>query len=108
MIPPVIVAVALRLPGAGPQLPPDRWFAPDKLKHFVTAAFVQSVSYSGLRAVNARHDASLVGASAVTAIFSVGKEVSDRRRKGEFSLRDLTWDAAGAGAATALLVRTER
>ena len=31
----------------------DRWFAPDKAKHFFTAAFVQSASFSGLRAVGA-------------------------------------------------------
>jgi uncharacterized protein YfiM (DUF2279 family) len=36
----------------------------------------------------------------------VGKEVVDRRVRGEFSLRDLTWDVAGAGSASVLLVRT--
>jgi uncharacterized protein YfiM (DUF2279 family) len=36
----------------------------------------------------------------------VGKEVHDRRTKGEFSVRDLAWDAAGAGSASLLLVRT--
>ena len=86
----------------------DRWFGPDKVKHFFIAAFVQSMSYSALRAVNVRHGVSLAGASATTSAFSIGKEVSDKRRYGEFSFRDLAWDASGAIAATALLVRTER
>jgi len=88
--------------------PRDRWFGPDKVKHFFIAAFVQSVSYSALRAVNARHGVSLAGASATTTAFSIGKEISDKRRYGEFSFRDLAWDASGAVAASALLVRTER
>jgi uncharacterized protein YfiM (DUF2279 family) len=41
-------------------------------------------------------------------VVGVGKEVHDLHTNGEFSLRDLTWDAAGAGAATVLLVRTKR
>jgi putative lipoprotein len=85
--------------------PPDRWFAPDKLKHFFMAAFVQSVSFSALRTLHVDHDAALVGASAVTLSLGVGKELYDHRVKGEFSVRDLTWDAAGAGAASLLLSR---
>ena len=38
----------------------------------------------------------------------VGKELRDRRVKGEFSVRDLTWDAAGALSMTALLSKTAR
>jgi uncharacterized protein YfiM (DUF2279 family) len=88
--------------------PADRWFLPDKIKHFFMAAFVQSVGYSALRATDLSHRSSLIGASAGSAVFSVGKELSDRRRTGLFSKRDLVWDAAGVGAATLLLQRTER
>jgi len=85
----------------------DRWLAPDKAKHFFTAAFVQSVSFSGLRTVRlGRHDA-LIGATAITSVVSVGKEIYDGRSGGSPSLKDLTWDAAGMLAATALLRRTE-
>ncbi|MGI9077360.1 MAG: hypothetical protein ACR2G6_08530 [Gemmatimonadaceae bacterium] len=103
----MIATLALLLSLQSPPRP-DRWFGPDKVKHFFIAAFVQSVSYSALRAVNARHGLSLTGATATTSVFSIGKEISDKRRYGEFSFRDLAWDASGAVAASALLVRTER
>jgi uncharacterized protein YfiM (DUF2279 family) len=86
----------------------DRWLASDKVQHFFTSAFVQSFSYGALRTAGTPHGAALAGASITTAAVGVGKEVRDLRVKGEFSVRDLTWDAAGAGAATVLLVRTIR
>lgn len=88
--------------------PSDRWFSADKIKHFFMGAFVQSVGYSTLRATGVGHRSSLLGATAGNAIVSVGKEFADARRTGLFSRRDLVWDAAGAGAATVLLTRTER
>lgn len=84
----------------------DSWFGADKVKHFFAAAFVQSVAYSTIRVAGASHQASLVGASVVTATVSVGKEVLDGRTGGTRSARDLLWDAAGAGAATLLLQRS--
>jgi uncharacterized protein YfiM (DUF2279 family) len=63
------------------------------------------VSFSALRTARVDHDAALVGASAVTLTVGVGKELYDRHVKGDFSLRDLTWDAAGGGAASLLLSR---
>ena len=84
----------------------DRWLAPDKVQHFFTSAFVQSLSYGVLRRAGADNGNALAGASVITLTAGVGKEVRDRRTKGEFSVRDLAWDAAGAGAATLLLVRT--
>lgn len=89
-------------------LPADRWLAPDKVQHFLSSAFVQSMSYGALRTTGLSHGAALAGASAATAVAGVGKEVRDQRTRGEFSVRDLVWDAAGAGAATVLLVRTQR
>jgi uncharacterized protein YfiM (DUF2279 family) len=88
--------------------PADQWFGGDKLQHFFTSAFVQSMSYGTLRTAGLDHGAALAGATAASAVAGVGKEVHDLRARGEFSFRDLTWDAAGAGAATVLLVRTKR
>jgi uncharacterized protein YfiM (DUF2279 family) len=84
----------------------DRWLGMDKLQHFFTSLFVQSMSYGTLRSTGLGHGAALGGASVTTAAVGVGKEWRDRSAKGEFSVRDLAWDAAGAAAATALLIRT--
>jgi len=84
----------------------DSWFGPDKVKHFFTAGFVQSVAYSTARSTGASHGTSLAAASAVTAGVSIGKEVWDGRSGGTVSVKDLAWDAAGAGAATLLLRRS--
>ena len=88
--------------------PGDGWFGRDKLKHFLVSAFAQSVSYATLQAAGADRGTALGGATAVTASLAIGKEMVDRRRGGLFSGRDLVWDAAGAGAATLVLLHTER
>ena len=87
---------------------PDSWFGVDKVKHAALAAFVQSMSYSTLRATGVHHGAALAGASGVTAGLSLGKEWWDSRGHGTPSARDLVWDAAGAGAASLLLSKTDR
>jgi uncharacterized protein YfiM (DUF2279 family) len=86
----------------------DRWFSADKAKHFFAAAFVQSASFTALRATGLSRTVSLAGATIATGTISVGKELYDRTSGGTPSLRDLTWDAAGAAAATTLLVHTRR
>ena len=85
----------------------DRWLSSDKAKHFFTAALVQSASFGGLRAAGLTRSRSIAGATAFTAGISVGKELFDRHSGGEFSLKDLSWDAAGIGSMTVLLGRTE-
>jgi uncharacterized protein YfiM (DUF2279 family) len=102
----MITHLALALSLTNP--PPDKWFGSDKLKHFFVAAFTQSVAYSALQAARVRHDQAVAGAWAVTATVSVAKEIHDRRSYGLFSVRDLVWDAAGAGAATLLIARSVR
>jgi uncharacterized protein YfiM (DUF2279 family) len=96
-----LLAAALAFPG-------DRWFGPDKLKHFFVTAFIQSVAYGSLSATRSGHQSSLLGATAASAAFGIGRELHDRRVKGMFSVRDLAWDAAGAGAATVMLSHARR
>lgn len=86
----------------------DAWLGQDKLKHFFLSAFVQSISYGSLRGAGLSHGSALAGASVTTVAIGVGKELRDRRVKGEFSSRDLAWDAAGAGSMSLLLSRTAR
>jgi uncharacterized protein YfiM (DUF2279 family) len=106
MIFPIVIAFSFHLPA--PARDEDRWLAPDKVKHFFSAAFVQSVSYGTLRALRAGNGSALLGASAVTATVSIGKEVWDANGHGTPSVRDVVWDAAGAGAISVLLSHTVR
>lgn len=86
----------------------DPWFGPDKVRHFFTSAAAQSLAYGALRSADVDHRESLLGASIVTALLGLGKELSDRRRGYGFSVKDLVWDAAGAAAMSVMLANTER
>ena len=93
MTPPVVVAllIALQLQASGgatgggrrgaPTPPATRntWLGADKVTHFFSSFFVQSVSYSVFRVAGANSRASLAGATAVSAAVGVAKEVHDRR-----------------------------
>ena len=85
----------------------DPWFGADKLKHFFFTALTQSVAYSVTQVTTRGSRSSLLlSASVASAAVGIGKEMHDRRSYGLFSVRDLAWDAAGAGVATLLLVQT--
>jgi uncharacterized protein YfiM (DUF2279 family) len=92
--------------GRAPEHRSDPWIGPDKLQHFFVSAFIQSFGYGVLRRAGAENGAALAGASVVTATAGVGKELLDRRAGRPLSVRDLAWDAAGAGSASLLLART--
>lgn len=99
-----LVVAALLQAGAG-----DRWFGPDKWKHFLMTAFTQSLAYSVTQVTTRGSRSSLLlSASFASAAVGIGKEMHDSRATGLFSVRDLAWDAAGAGAASLLLVQTRR
>jgi uncharacterized protein YfiM (DUF2279 family) len=88
---------------------PDSWFGIDKVKHFFMSAFIESVSYSALQAAHANHRPALAGAIGITAAFGLGKEIHDYRNpNNHFSIKDLSWDAIGAGAGVILLSHTIR
>jgi len=85
----------------------DSWFGTDKVKHFFLSAFVQSLSYSVMQVTTRGSRSSLLlSASAASAAAGIGKELHDRRVKGQFSVRDLAWDAAGIGTASLMLTQT--
>lgn len=92
-------------PGA-PQ--PDRWLAEDKLKHFFTSFLVTSLAASGARAAGLDHDTSLLVGAGTGAGLGLWKEWSDLNAEGHTaSFRDIAWDLAGVGAATAVQVQTQ-
>lgn len=102
-----VVILALLLQAAPGGARRDSWFGADKVKHFFMTAFVQSVSYSVLRAVNTDHRAALIGATAAAGAVGVGKEWQDRRGT-RFSGRDFVWNAAGASTFYLILDKSVR
>ena len=108
----LLIAVALTPPpnaaAQGTRTPQrDSWFAYDKIKHFMMSAFIQSLTFGGLQYAGASRNAAFAGSIGITAAFGIGKEFHDRRIGEPFSLRDITWDAAGAGTAILMLRHTE-
>ena len=104
----LMIAVAAAFPGPlRAQAPPDHWFGADKVKHFMFTALIQSLAYSVTQVTTkAPRPSLLLSASVASAAVGIGKEMYDRRSYGHFSVRDLAWDAAGAGTASLMLVRT--
>lgn len=88
--------------------PRDTFLGPDKVKHFLISAFLESVGFSGMQVVGANRSVSLAAATTVTASLGIARELHDRRTKGLFSIGDLTWDALGTSAAILLLSHTQR
>lgn len=85
---------------------PDPWFSPDKAKHFFMSMFLESVSFSVLRAANTSRSGSLAGATILSAGVGVGREIYDYYHPGTPSLKDLTWDLAGIATAAIALHQT--
>jgi uncharacterized protein YfiM (DUF2279 family) len=107
VIPGLAIAITLGL-GRQDSNPPDRWFGSDKAKHYFSAVFVQSVTFTALRSTGLSHRVSFAGATVTAGAASVGKELWDRGGRGTPSWKDLTWDAAGMGTAAVILRRTQR
>lgn len=98
-----MLVLCMSLQQGGPQRPADRWVAEDKWKHFFASFVVTALSAAAARTAGADAETSaLVGAGVGTGV-GVWKELRDLRAPGETaSLRDLTWDVAGVGAAAAM------
>lgn len=86
----------------------DGWFGADKMKHFFMSAFIQSLTYSSVRAAGASHDGAYLSATAATVGFGVGREIYDGKVKRAFSYKDLVWDGAGLAAGMVLVNNARR
>ena len=86
--------------------PSDPIIGVDKAKHFFIAGFVETMTFAGLESVGGSRSSARSGAIAKTASVSMGREIHDRKTKGLFSVRDLAWDAIGAGAAMLVINKT--
>ena len=98
------------IPFGGPPRddPADRWFGPDKAKHFVVSAVIQSVGHSVLRANGFEYREAAWTAGVATLSVGVGKELWDRYRGRAFSWRDLSADAAGGGTGAIAMRQVDR
>ena len=96
----LLVAAALAAP------PKDGWFGVDKVKHLFMSAFVQSAAFSAARAAKLSIPNAQAAAGIATGVVGIGREIHDKRLGKPFSLKDLTWDAAGGLGAAALLNKT--
>lgn len=75
--------------------------------HLVTSFVVTSISASAARTAGFGPDASIAVGVTVGAGAGIWKELRDLRGPQRlFSYRDLVWDAAGIGAAAAVLEQT--
>jgi putative lipoprotein len=97
------VLATLALMHAPPQSPPEKWFGVDKVKHFMMSAFIHSAAFSAARAAGLPRSSAQVAGSVSSLAVGVAKELRDRRRARQFSVKDLLWDGAGALSAAALL-----
>ena len=97
MLKAALVAVLFSAPARDP------WFGPDKVKHFFMSAFIQSGAFSVMRAARVPHSNAQAVAGVTSMSIGFAREMYDRRRGRPFSLKDLTWDAAGTVTAAALL-----
>ena len=86
----------------------DSWFGSDKIKHFFLSAFATSVSYSALQAAGANRRTAMTGAIGASIGLGISRELYNLRTTRLFSVKDLTWDAIGTGAAVTMLSRTVR
>jgi len=86
----------------------DSWFGIDKLKHFFLSAFATSVSFSALQAAGANRTTAMTGAIGASAALGISRELYNLRTTKHFSVRDLTWDAMGTGAAAVVLSKTAK
>lgn len=99
--------LALAPPAAAQKREPDKWLGTDKVKHFIMAGFVYGISHASLQFVRAGEGQQQAGAGVSAVVFSLGKEVYDKRRGSVISARDIIWDGAGI-ILTGLLMRHVR
>ncbi len=74
----------------------DPWISPDKFLHFSACTAIPGLTYH-LYVCRLKRDEHLgrVYAVSLTAVIGLGKELYDKKRKGQFSWRDLCWDGLG-------------
>lgn len=98
----LLLSLSLQTIGA-----PDKWFAKDKVQHFLIGTFAQSASFGVLRAARVGKTPAFIAATALSASVALGKELGDRGGRGDPSVKDAVWTLAGAAAISPALAHTK-
>jgi uncharacterized protein YfiM (DUF2279 family) len=84
----------------------DKWFAQDKLLHFYFSATIAGLSYHVYADQMKRDgDRGKIISVSLTALIGLGKELYDKKKKNQFSWKDLAWDGLGLAAGYLLFVQ---
>jgi putative lipoprotein len=102
------LSLGLNLVFAQSAVPGESWFGIDKLKHVFLSAFATSVSFGALQAAGANRKTAMAGAIGASTALGISRELYNLRTTKAFSIKDLTWDAIGTGAAAAMLSKTRK
>lgn len=77
----------------------DDWFGQDKFLHFSASASITGLTYHVyVCRLNGDEDRGEVYAVSLTAVLGLAKEIYDKKRKDQFSWKDLFWDGLGLAA----------
>lgn len=84
----------------------DKWFAQDKLLHFYFSATIAGLSYHVYTDQMKRdEDRGKIISVSLTALIGLGKELYDKKKKNQFSWKDLAWDGLGLTAGYLLFIQ---
>lgn len=74
----------------------DVWFSQDKFLHFSACAALPGLTYH-LYVCRLKRDENVgkIYSVSITALFGIGKEIYDKKKKGHFSWKDLFWSGLG-------------
>jgi uncharacterized protein YfiM (DUF2279 family) len=83
----------------------DPWFSQDKFLHFYFSATITGLGYHVYADQLKRDDVEGRALSvSLTALVGLGKELYDKKKKNQFSWKDLAWDGLGIAAGFLLFI----
>jgi uncharacterized protein YfiM (DUF2279 family) len=84
----------------------DPWLSQDKFLHFSACAAIAGFTHH-IYVYNFKKDenSGKIYSISLTGLVGLGKEIYDRKKKGQFSWKDLFWDGLGLTAAYFIFIR---
>jgi uncharacterized protein YfiM (DUF2279 family) len=83
----------------------DKWLGGDKILHFSAGFAIPGLTYHFyVCRLERDEDRGKVYAVSLTALLALGKELYDKKKKGHFSWKDLTWSGLGLVAGYLMFV----